>query len=57
MKTKLKIFKLLVLIALLNSIYSCQIDQNLLESDSKTFDLKTTKVSINQVINEINTLE
>lgn len=57
MKTKLKIFKLITLLALFNSIYSCQEDEILIENDNKAFDLKTSKVSINQVINEINSIE
>ncbi|WP_438966704.1 AHH domain-containing protein [Flavobacterium sp.] len=54
MKTKLKIFKFIALLALFNSFYSCQEDEILIESDNKTFELKTSKVSINQVISEIN---
>lgn len=54
MKTKLKIFKFIALFALFNSFYSCQEDEISIESDKKTFDLKTSRVSIGQVINEIN---
>mgnify|MGYP006190307127 FL=1 len=55
MKTKLKIFKFIALFTLFNSFYSCQDDEILIENDKKSFELKTSRVSINQVINEINT--
>ncbi|WP_445712156.1 hypothetical protein [Flavobacterium sp.] len=54
MKTKLKIFKFIALFTLFNSFYSCQEDEILIESDKKNFELKTSRVSIKQVINEIN---
>lgn len=53
MKTKLKIFKFIALLALFNSFYSCQEDEILIESDKQTFHLKTSRISVNQVINEI----
>lgn len=57
MKKKLKIFKFIALFALFNSFYSCQEDEILIESDKKSFHLKTSRVSINQVLNEINSIE
>jgi hypothetical protein len=55
MKTKLKIFNFIALFTLFNFFYSCQDDEILIESDKKSFELKTSKISIKQVINEIST--
>ena len=54
MKTKLKFFKVIVLFALFSAFYSCQVEELIIENDNKSFELKTSKISINQVINEIN---
>lgn len=46
-------FKALLLLTLFSAFYSCQEDEILDEGNKKSYELKTSRVSINQVINEI----
>ena len=53
MKPKLKIFKLIALFTLFSTFFSCQEDEISVENENQSFHLKTSRLSINQVINEI----
>ena len=50
----MKIFKLIALFAMFGAFYSCHDDEALIENGSKSYHLKTSRVSIKQVLNEIN---
>lgn len=49
----MKFFKLIALFTLFSILFSCHDDETLIENDSKSYYLKTSRVSINQVLNEI----
>jgi hypothetical protein len=57
MKKPFKFFKLSAILVLLFAFYSCQEEDVLIENDIKSYELKTSRVSVNQVINEINSKE
>lgn len=57
MKISLKIFKIVVFFALFSNFYSCQENEILIENENQTYHLKTSRISIKQVLNEINTAE
>lgn len=52
-----QILKLITLFTLFITFYSCNDDESLIENDTKSYHLKTSRLSINQVINEINNKE
>lgn len=49
----MKFFKVIALFTLFSTLYSCSDDETLIENDSRSYHLKTSRVSINQVLNEI----
>ncbi|WP_396178979.1 hypothetical protein [Flavobacterium sp.] len=57
MTPKLKIIRLFAFFALLSSFCSCDEDEILIESQNHAFHLKTSRVSIKQVLNEINSTD
>lgn len=54
MKKQFKFLSILFIFGLLFTNFSCQVEEAIIENDSKSYHLKTTRVSINQVLNEIN---
>ena len=54
MNKQMKFFKLIALFTLFSALFSCHYDETLIENDSKSYHLKTSRVSINHVLIEIN---
>ena len=57
MKQKKYFFSIMAFITLFSVFYSCQDDELLVEKENISYQIKTSQVSINQVINEINNPE
>jgi hypothetical protein len=57
MNKQMKFFKLIALLTLFCALYSCHDDDAIIENDSKSYHLKTSRVSVNQVLNEISSMD
>lgn len=57
MKQKFNFFRILAVLAFFSVFYSCQDDEALIVKENISYQIKTSQVSINQVINEINNPE